>query len=290
MRSLRKPCIQLGLAYYFAAVSTPLQQWMYFRHVGRSKEVLAYFQKLIQVRELVTFNFVYMAFDRLMMPLFSQGQHDPTRLRDLYLRFSAMVTVFVGLCGWGLVVTAPELVARRSRTSVGIAERPIPDVRNVCPAPAHNGCRRGGTDALLRDDVPTSGRSTRSSLLCCLLEASSEDTSGGQAGMILGFSIAQMIAAVFVINWALKTLQLPLRTLLQRLMMPVSIGVFSGFAMLAIKPYILPGQRGGSANHDGSLFTLLFGILAWLLDRETVNELRRLVSRNRRIEPKAEKA
>ena len=290
-KSCIKPCVHIGLAFYFAAVSTPLQQWLYFLHVGRSKEMLAYFQKIIQVREMVTFSFVYNAFDRLIFPLFSQGQHDPTRLKDLFLRFSATVTVFVSLCGWGFVTTAPELV----RVAAGPAWESLNDpnlIRALC-LPL---LLTTGTGAVSLSLCSALNRNYVWSIHSIIIVVLSFGTIfgakiGGPVGMILGFSLAQIVASIFVIRWALMTLQLPLTDLLRRLAMPLLIGFVSGITVLTIKPYILAAAPAWQRLLViGATFTVLFAILAWVLDRDTVNELRRLVRRKQKAPSPAEEA
>jgi hypothetical protein len=108
-------------------------------------------------------------------------------------------------------------------------------------------------------------------------------------GLIAGFSVAQFAASLYVIHWALKTLEIPVAVLVRRVMMPILVGLFSGGLVLVIKPYLLPDVAAWQRLlATGTLFTLVFLALAWLLDRETVTELRKLIRRKQKANPPTE--
>lgn len=289
-KSCRKPMVQMGLAYYFAVIATPVQNLFYFRtakeiapNIDLAKSMVGYFGKCLQLRDMVTFNIIA-AFDRLIFPLFSRDQHDPIRLRELFVRSAASVTVFVSFCGWGLIVTAPELV----QIVAGPKWDPVND-RYVLWAICLPLIITTGTSAVSTFLCAALNRSyiwsVHSILLAALSAASYFVVQTDLAQLALGYAIAQMIASLFVIVWALRTLQLNPLVLLRRLMIPLAIGFVCGMTTMFLKTNFAGGAAWQRLLVTGTFFVALYAMTAWLFDRETVSELRRLV-RRKQPEPK----
>jgi O-antigen/teichoic acid export membrane protein len=225
----------------------------------------------------VTFNVVN-SFARLIFPLFSRDQHDPIRLRDLFLRSAASLTVFVSFCGWGLVATAPELV----RVIAGPQWEPLNNpllLQAVClPLLITTGIGAAGIflcSALNRSYV----WSVHSILLTAFSATTFFVVGTGPTRLMLGFAVAQVLASLYVIGWSMRTLQLNAWALIRRLSIPLAIGIVCGMTTVFLKLNFAAGAPWQRLLVAGTFFVALYVITAWLFDRETGGELRRLIRR-----------
>lgn len=237
--------------------------------------------RAVNIRDLPGQNLVT-TFDLILSPLFARAKDDPQRLRDLYLRGTVGVTVFLAFAAVWLAVNAPDLV----RVVLGPNWPEVPALlRVLCIGLAAMGVGYTGLLLALAQGHPLVNLTYAVVSFAGLVVAAGVFFAFDLWAFALVQSLFTIVPVMYITRWACHAAGTSARQLLQRVTPVFFIAAAAGALMWALRlglggldAFGVPGQALRVAAVSAAGMLVGWGLMV-LFDRSNYLDLVGLIIR-----------